>query len=200
MATDIDVAVDERHGYVTISILVDSLLGAYNKGGTLEELQDEVDKIIKEVSRLKDDDSVDDYMDDLRSEGWEFSLDFGDRNRALARKQHENKKRILKVHKKEIRAWFRKDVPEEIERIYKRWRSGGMGRKEPCITASYLREGYPLNDMPPDLRITWQDLDNREKTGILSDVLRTLYWKGEIGRSLGSGMGGRETKCYEPKG
>lgn len=185
-----------------VSVLIGTLLGAYVKQvegspdavrGDLISLKGRLESLTGSLT------AVDEKAEDiLLDAGYEMSRNlFQDRDPGLSRRQLERQKENLKIEAKAFGKWLREGVVKWVEEIYRDFKAGKF-RKEPCITAAYLKEF--LHEIPG-----WDDhasfvrkLDSKKRLQACHNALESAKKKGLLNTSTGMGMTGRETHCYEP--
>jgi hypothetical protein len=99
--------------------------------------------------------------------------------------------------RKEFSRWLKQKgiiefIHEEYEAYYdKRY------RKEPCITASYIRDFILDGEMGSKYRKILYWMTDRQQITIIHNALESLRKQGLIGSSYGV-VKGKEVRCYEP--
>jgi len=182
-----------------ISVLIGHRLSLYEKKMPVENLSE----IQREVERLSgsDIDKLGDDVDGVIEErnGFEFSLDRGKLDRGLARVHSERLKEQRKLTDKALRGWMKEGILAFIEDIYSKYKKG-VFRKEPCITAGYIR-GFFLEggELPREHAPAFKALSTRQQLSLIKGTLETLRRQGKIQSSSGV-VRGRDVRCYEPKG
>lgn len=104
------------------------------------------------------------------------------------------RKRILRVRRRRANAALEVQILNIIQSTYEHWRKHGAGRREPAITVGWIK-GYLDQARTPD-EYRWNS--DRGKYNLIRGALGKLKRQGRITSSLGNGLRGRETRCYEP--
>jgi hypothetical protein len=183
-----------------VTVLVGSKLGVYEKDNVSSEEAASLKRDLDAMSG-RSEEWLDGKVEDVLYErGWKFSTKGWNEHAdsKLRTAQLLAKKRKVATTKKELRPRVRDAVLEAVTQGYERWRVSGL-RKEPCYTATLLREiGIPLTR--GDHVRAFQELPKREQTAMIRSALMSLYRNGKLARSTGQGLTGRDTHCYEPPG
>ena len=197
-----EVAYQVKGDKVIVSVLVGTLLGTYKRpvGDIPDAIEGELVSLKGQLEQLtgSDADAAWQKADNLlETEGFKSYFSFDDRDKGLAKKQWERQKAEKKVKAKVFGKWLREGVVELVEDIYRKYRSGRFS-KEPCVTASYIKD--LLSDIPGwyDYQEFFRDLDNRKQLAACHYALEGARKKGKLNSSTGAGITGRETRCYEP--
>ncbi len=197
-----EVAIRIEGDEAIVSVLVGTFFGAYKK-----TVEGDTDAVRGQLVSLKghlesisgsNADAVDDKASDiLHKQGFEFSMNFKDRDPGLFRKQVERKKDNIKSQTKAFGKWLREGIVKFVEDLYKDFKSGRIHR-EPCVTASYVRDF--LHNIPgwDNHRDFFQSLGNRKQLQACHYALESARKKGKLNSSRGVGPTGRDTRCYEP--
>jgi hypothetical protein len=82
----------------------------------------------------------------------------------------------------------------EIYANYERAKRGGFAGKEPCLSVGRMREEIEMRS-PPD---EYSFKTAKKRYAAIRSSLERLRSQGKIASSMGVGLRGKETRCYEP--
>jgi len=99
---------------------------------------------------------------------------------------------------KVLKTWFKTWIVEFVEHTYDNYRADGRRGKEPCVTASYVRDFIlEAGAAPRDMTVIFKKLDNKKQLALCSYVLQQAKAQGKLQSSEGLDWNGRPAKCYE---
>lgn len=198
-SNDVQVTTRIDGAWAVINVLLGISLGSYKK--RVEDVLDAEKELLDlklKIESVNNDARIDALLD---AAGFEFDHNLRNLDQELSQEQQRRHAELAKGNLKSLRAWFRNWIVKFVEETYVSYAKSVsiLRKKEPCVTAGYVR-GMILEGgvAPQDMATIFKALSTKQQLGICDYALKQARSAGKLQTSLGVNWDGNEARCYEP--